>query len=580
MLILSADVGEGHAAAARALADELRRGHQPADVTVIDGLASMGRLLRLVVEDGYRTQLRFIPWSYSMMYWGLQYVLPFRWLIVQSLYVFGSRPLRRTIAEHDPDVVVSTYPSVTVVLARLRRRGHVRCPTMATITDLTGLFFWAQPGIDMHLACYQESAEAVERIAGRNSVRVVRPLIATEFLEPCAPAAARRELRLPAEGKVVLISGGGWGVGDIEGAVRELIRVPDATLVCLAGRNDAMRRKLETAFASEPRVMVLGFTSRMPELLAAADALVHSTGGVTCLEAKARGCPVISYGLPVGHARVNTSAMAQLDLLRLAKNRRELVEHVRASCAQGERAGSDRGMGLPAADVVLQAPVRVRPVAAWRARAVRLATQALVLVGASGWMLSTDELTAMAAVVLGRPMTTVATHGRREVALIVRAPQSEVPALIAQLNRAGEHASFAFASPPSRTTVAALQQAGDDALPELPRPTSLLRWVGTRSELHRDARAMNLASHRHLYFLAPSNMTVGQLFMAKTFRGARPVVGSMRLDAHTPGVQRPLRAGDVVVVSLDRSATSRPLDSVTSTLGSERLRAASLSSLG
>jgi hypothetical protein len=288
---------------------------------------------------------------------------------------------------------------------------------------------------------------------------------------------------------------------------------------------------------------------------------------------------VVSYGLPVGHARVNTSAMAQLDLLRLARNRRELVEHVRASCGQRERVESDAPAAPQAADVVLRAPLRVRPVAAWRTRATRLTAQGMVLVGASGWMMSTDELTAMAAVFLGKPVTTVSTHGRRAVALIIRAPQGQVPALIARLNKSGEHASFAFATPPSRATLAALRQAGDDALPELPRPTSLLRWVGTRSELHRDARAMNLASHRPLYFLAPSNMTVGQLFMAKTFRGARPVVGSMRLDERRAAIHRPLRAGDVVVVSLDRSATSRSLDSVTSTLGSEALGAAPLSSL-
>ena len=40
------------------------------------------------------------------------------------------------------------------------------CPTVATITDLTGLFFWAQPGIDMHLVMYGESMSSVERIAG------------------------------------------------------------------------------------------------------------------------------------------------------------------------------------------------------------------------------------------------------------------------------------------------------------------------------------------------------------------------------------------------------------------------------
>ncbi len=79
VLILSANVGEGHAAAARALAQQLDQGHDDVEVTVIDGLRSMGRVLHYVVEDGYRTQLRLMPWSYSLMYWALEHLAPFRW---------------------------------------------------------------------------------------------------------------------------------------------------------------------------------------------------------------------------------------------------------------------------------------------------------------------------------------------------------------------------------------------------------------------------------------------------------------------------------------------------------------------
>ena len=34
----------------------------------------MGRLLRPVVEDGYRVQLRFLPWTYTLVYWLLEHV--------------------------------------------------------------------------------------------------------------------------------------------------------------------------------------------------------------------------------------------------------------------------------------------------------------------------------------------------------------------------------------------------------------------------------------------------------------------------------------------------------------------------
>lgn len=56
--------------------------------------------------------------------------------------------------------------------------------------------------------------------------------------------------------------------------------------MCLAGRDEQLAEKLGSAFAEESRVHVYGFTDKMPELLAAADVPVHSTGGVTCLEAR------------------------------------------------------------------------------------------------------------------------------------------------------------------------------------------------------------------------------------------------------------------------------------------------------
>ncbi len=579
VLILSADVGEGHAAAARALAAQLEHAPQPTEVTVIDGLGAMGRVLKPVVEDGYRVQLRFMPWTYTVVYGLLNHVPPVRALATRLLCLFGSRPLARTIAEHDPDVVVSTYPAVTVVLARLRRTGVVKCPTVATITDLTGLFFWAQPGIDMHMVMYGESLSPVERIAGRDSVRLVAPLISDEFLQPRCPLRARRALGLPEEGRMVVVSGGGWGVGDVEGAVREFIEVPEASsIVVLAGRNEQLAQKLQRSFAGEPRVHVYEFTDKMPELLAAADVLVHSTGGVTCLEAMAAGTPVVSYGLPVGHARVNTRAMAALDLVRLANDTTELREHVRASFAampddQPRVSGDGAVAGnLAAADVVLDVPRRVRPIPRWRLRTVALASQLVLLLGVGAWMASTDEVTALASKILHVHALAEVKTNQPDVGLIVHAPAGQVSRVAAQLAARGIHVSFADdGGVPSRHLIVSLRALGDEVVPEVPG-SSVFRWVRTRSVLHAQARALGLR-HRFYYLQPPGGLTVGQLVLART-DGATPVCGAERLNAEGPLPQRSVRAGDVLVVELDGSAASvSGLERLISWLGGKALGA-------
>jgi processive 1,2-diacylglycerol beta-glucosyltransferase len=629
VLILSADVGEGHAAAARALARQIEDSDQPAQVSVIDGLAAMGRLLQPVVEDGYRVQLRFMPWTYTVVYGLLEHVAPIRWAARRLLCLFGSRPLARKIAEHDPDVVVSTYPAVTVVLARLRRTGAIGCPAVATITDLTGLFFWAQPGIDMHLVMYGESMSPVERIAGAGSAQLVSPLISAEFTQQRCPLQARRALGLPREGRMVVVSGGGWGVGDVSGAVRELLHEPEVgVIVCLAGHNDQLRERLNTDFAGQERVRVYGFTDEMPRLLAAADVLVHSTGGVTCLEAKAAGTPVVSYGLPVGHARLNTRAMADLGLLRLANNTTELREHVLASFAEarpalaienplaaadahvpaghdeesrhalavgaqlegglaavdgdlGGNIGVDAGgdasgpaVSSPdpsAADLVLDAPRRVIPIPLWRLRLVAFVTPLVLFLGMGMWTMSTDEVTVLAAKILHvHPLARVKTD-QPDVAMIVHVPAGEEAFVARQLAAHDIHVTFADdGSVPARATIVDVRAAGDELLPAIPDTGPLLRWVKARGTLRAQAHAFGLR-HR-FYFLQPrGGLTVGQLVLAHT-TGAKPVSGALRLSAGSALPQRPVRAGEVLVVTLAGSPASvAGLERIVSLLGEDGL---------
>jgi processive 1,2-diacylglycerol beta-glucosyltransferase len=561
--------------------------------------------------------LRFFPWTYTIIYWLLESVAPVRVLARKLLCLFGSRPLARRIAEHEPDVVVSTYPAVTVVLARLRRTQVVRCPTVATITDLTGLFFWAQPGIDTHLVMYGESMGPVERIAGKGSARLVRPLISSEFLDERPQVQARHALGLPEQGHMVVVSGGGWGVGDIEGAVSEIAGIADVSaIVCLAGRNEQLHQRLSEDFAGEPRVHVYGFTERMPEILAAADTLVHSTGGVTCLEAKATGTPVVSYGLPVGHARLNTRAMADLGLLRLANDTRELREQVQASFAEhhalrgrsrhpregllavaGQNtvaapeladgvAGQEGVAPEPpraqldpsAVELVLDAPRRVQPIPLWRLRLVAFVTQLVLLIAVSTWLMSTDEVTAFAGLFLGvHPLKRVDTT-KPDVGLVVRAPAGKVTLLASELSNVGIHASFTDNGVDSQATIAGLRSLHDELVPEVPHSGSPLRWMRTRGTLRSQARALGL--HHRFYFLQPPNgLTVGQLVLART-AGALPVAGAERMNA-TGGIpHHRLREGDVLVVSVDGTPSSVVgLERIVSWLHSEGLSVEPLGSL-
>jgi processive 1,2-diacylglycerol beta-glucosyltransferase len=326
VLILTASVGEGHDLPARTLTDQLKAESPETEVVIVDGLRAMGRQFILVNEKAPGVVFYRFQWIWDAAFWFFVTSVPTRRFMQWYIWRTGSRGLMRLIDRTKPDVIVSVYPVTTEVLGHLRRSGRLRVPVCAAITDLAMMHYWAAPGIDLHLITHPETEPEVRSVAGEQTeVRVVQGLTRPEFITPYDSARSRELLDLPADGKVVLVSGGGWGVGDLSVGIETALALDSVTaVVCLCGRNDELRERLAAQFAGEPRVRVEGFTEQIADWLAAADALVHSTGGLTVLEARMRGCPTISFGWGRGHLKANNAAFRRFGLAEVAASQGEL----------------------------------------------------------------------------------------------------------------------------------------------------------------------------------------------------------------------------------------------------------------
>ena len=373
VLVLTADIGEGHDLPARIIKADLEEEQPETKVEIANGLEAMGRLLSAVVRGGSRFTFRWAPWMFDVQYWLITKFAPTRWLAHHLMYLFGARGLIRLIVAHDPDVVISTYPGVTAVLGMLRENRRLLVPVQSAITDLAGLRYWVHPGVDMHYVTHPESIEEVEKLAGPASVQWVRPPISRDFLMPRTRHAARAALGLPAHARVVLVSGGGWGVGDLEGAIRTALSDEETMVVCITGRNEPARERLERAFGEDEQVRVLGFTEQMSDWMAAADAMIHSTAGLTVLEAHIRGCPVVSYGFNAGHLRANNAAFDRFGLAEVARSEHEL-ESVLRHVTRERRSPDSSFASLPSiASRALTVRPRIKPQPVWRLRVERTA---------------------------------------------------------------------------------------------------------------------------------------------------------------------------------------------------------------
>ena len=325
ILILTTAIGEGHDLPARVLRDGIVAERPDAVVEIVDALAEAPRVVSLIAGQEAPLQRRWLNWLFDLEYRVLVQWAPMRRMIGRLAMWLAGGTVLRILERAQPDVVVSTYPGTTELLGRLRADGRIRVPVCSAITDLAALWHWAHPAVDLHLITHEESRSEVLAIAPRSRVVCARGMTKPEFERPVDQADARAALGLPASGGVVLVSGGGWGVGDMGGAIETALSLGGvARVVVLCGRSEALRARLAARFGSEERVQLLGFTERMSELMAAADALVHSTAGLTVLEAWIRGCRPISYGWGVAHIRINNEAYERFRLAEVARDRHEL----------------------------------------------------------------------------------------------------------------------------------------------------------------------------------------------------------------------------------------------------------------
>ena len=373
VLILSADIVEGHDLPARIIKADIEETYPGAEVEIENGLEAMGKLAASVLRNGSKITFRWAPWIYDVQYWLITRFAPTRWLFQRIGQLTSAGGVLRMVEKSDPDVVISTYPGVTAVLGMLRESGRLQIPVQSAITDLAGLRYWAHPGVDLHYVTHPESIEEVERLAGPGTVEWVRPPISREFLMPRTRRDAREALDVPAHARLVLVSGGGWGVGDLEGAIKSALSGGDSLVVCITGRNEALRERLEQRFGDNEQVRTLGFTEQMSDWMAAADAMIHATAGLTVLEAHIRGCPVVSYGFSAGHLRANNAAFERFGLAEVARSEHEL-ESVLRHVTRERRAPDSSFASLPSiASRALDVRPRVKPQPVWRMRTERVA---------------------------------------------------------------------------------------------------------------------------------------------------------------------------------------------------------------
>ena len=341
VLILTCDSGGGHRSVADALAGALEHlypgGYR---FHIKDIMADCFAFPLSTAGGAYGPVVNRLPRAWGLL-WHSTNGKRRSPLLLRLVAPLAYGKLTRILGDTQPEIIVSTHPWSNHLPAWLLQRLNLSIPLVTVVTDPVSIHhWWLCPEVDLCLVpTEQAQRQAIAAGLPPQKVRIVGLPVGLEFIgELSDKREARRRLGLAPETPTILVTGGGDGMGSVFPAARAVARTaPDIQLVVVAGRNQALKGRLEAISLGVPTTVV-GFVDNMAELMSAADLLITKAGPSTISEALARGLPMVISGALRGQEEGNVDWALKTGAAMLTTNAQELTSVIQSLLRDGRHA--------------------------------------------------------------------------------------------------------------------------------------------------------------------------------------------------------------------------------------------------
>lgn len=295
VLILSAAVGAGHLRAAEALEKAFKESGMADEVRNVDVLNYTNVIFRRLYGKAYLDMVNTMPEVLGWMYDSLDkpWQNERRRLALDRL---NTRPFVKLLKEYQPDIAVCTHFLPAEIISWLKSKKKINCPQAIVVTDFDVHAMWLCHHYEQYFVALDETKVHLEKLGIPAEKLTVSGIpIDTVFAEKKDKAEMREKYGLEKDKLTILVSAGGFGVGNIEHLLQSLsdLQTP-SQILAICGRNEELKTKLEKLAKEKlnnERVTFkpIGYTTAMDEYMSAADLIVGKPGGLTTSEALAKG---------------------------------------------------------------------------------------------------------------------------------------------------------------------------------------------------------------------------------------------------------------------------------------------------
>jgi processive 1,2-diacylglycerol beta-glucosyltransferase len=295
VLILSASVGAGHTSAANAIEKELRIQNAAQEIKNIDVLEFTNPLFRRLYSKAYLDMVNTMPEVLGWIYESLDkpWKNEKRRLALDRL---NTQPFIKLIKKEQPDIAICTHFLPSEIISWLRARNKINTKQAIVVTDFDAHAMWLCHNFEHYFVALDETKVHLEKVGiPKDKITVSGIPIDPVFAISKGKNKMREKYNLEKDKLTIIVSAGGFGVGNIELLLEALSELETPSqIIAICGRNKKLKTKIDKLAIEKlnnERVTFLpiGFTKHMDEYMSASDLIVGKPGGLTTSEALAKG---------------------------------------------------------------------------------------------------------------------------------------------------------------------------------------------------------------------------------------------------------------------------------------------------
>ncbi|HWQ76288.1 MAG TPA: glycosyltransferase [Syntrophomonas sp.] len=332
VLIMTASTGHGHNQVANVLEQELKE--TGCRVKIADIFSEENPLLKISVSDAYNRMATSSSFLNGFIYRTSNQDMVNRGL-VRLIYRLLHKPVQAVLLKEQADLIIITHPILINVLGELKLRGWFDQPIISVITDFDVHRLYVNQQIDAYIAGSPETSDLLRMMGISRSKIYINGI-------PVRRAFQKSSQKYGLDSRFnILLMGGSLGVKTIKRVLGILMRTSlPVHLVVVCGKNLRLKRELERKYLPKCpghiELEILGFSSRIDELMDQADILFSKPGGITTTEAINKGVPIavpfLIPGVEEGNCRILQEEGLVIKIERL-KDIPQLVERVHSDPA-------------------------------------------------------------------------------------------------------------------------------------------------------------------------------------------------------------------------------------------------------